>query len=336
MQFVMWFGGLRGAIAFALALNFPDERSRPTVISCTIFIVMFTTVRPLDRYLYLCFSPSYTYSRLTPHSFPLSLLYLFIHHQLLMGSATGAVVKAAGLSRAGMRECLSEAEHGGGDDDEEAAAADGHARDDGGEEALLLLGPVQSLKARWKKFDRGVLKGMFRYQQPPPASSAAERDPSRAESQMSLNGGGAGGNPGAADIFLRVRQQCNDPFFSSEAPLERGGRTARFRRRPASHAEQPSQSAAAAQRRSSTLRQAAASFGGGGGLGKQQQQQQQRNNERGSSLLQASGGAAGECGAGEGIADLRQSLLDSHATLAARTLPASTDHHDNGAEQSEA
>jgi hypothetical protein len=222
-----------------------------------------------------------------------------------------------------MRECLSEAEHGGGDDDGEEAAADGHAPDG----ALLRHGPLQSLKARWKKFDRGVLKGMFRYQPPPLPSSAAQHDPSRAESQMSLNGGasGAGGNPGAADIFLRVRQQCNDPFFSSEVPLERGGR-ARFRR-PASHAEQPSESAAA-QRRSSTLRQTAASFGGGG-LG-----QQQRDGRV--SSLQASGGAASEFGAGEGIADLRQSLLDSHAALAVRTLPASTDHHDDGAEQSEA
>jgi sodium/hydrogen exchanger 8 len=70
MQFVMWFGGLRGAIAFALALNFPDESSRPTVISCTIFVVMFTTVRrpSAARYL-LVLSPSSTYPRLTNSPF---------------------------------------------------------------------------------------------------------------------------------------------------------------------------------------------------------------------------------------------------------------------------
>ncbi|GJQ11243.1 hypothetical protein GpartN1_g3034.t1 [Galdieria partita] len=47
-QFIMWFSGLRGAIAFALSLNFPtqgaDNEVRRAVISTTLSIVLFTVI----------------------------------------------------------------------------------------------------------------------------------------------------------------------------------------------------------------------------------------------------------------------------------------------------
>eukprot|EP00188_Purpureofilum_apyrenoidigerum_P002743 Plantae.Rhodophyta-Purpureofilum_apyrenoidigerum.ctg28036.p1 GENE.Plantae.Rhodophyta-Purpureofilum_apyrenoidigerum.ctg28036~~Plantae.Rhodophyta-Purpureofilum_apyrenoidigerum.ctg28036.p1 ORF type:complete len:583 (-),score=97.74 Plantae.Rhodophyta-Purpureofilum_apyrenoidigerum.ctg28036:63-1811(-) len=45
-QFIMWFSGLRGAIAFALSLNFPggNELTRRVVISTTLAIVLFTVI----------------------------------------------------------------------------------------------------------------------------------------------------------------------------------------------------------------------------------------------------------------------------------------------------
>jgi sodium/hydrogen exchanger 8 len=42
-QIVLWYAGLRGAIAFGLSLDFPTA-SRPYVVSTTIFVVLFTTV----------------------------------------------------------------------------------------------------------------------------------------------------------------------------------------------------------------------------------------------------------------------------------------------------
>lgn len=47
-QFIMWFSGLRGAVAFALSLNFPSingsDETRKAVISTTLAVVMFTTI----------------------------------------------------------------------------------------------------------------------------------------------------------------------------------------------------------------------------------------------------------------------------------------------------
>ncbi|EME27323.1 monovalent cation:H+ antiporter-1, CPA1 family [Galdieria sulphuraria] len=47
-QFIMWFSGLRGAIAFALSLNFPTQGAnsevRRAVISTTLSIVLFTVI----------------------------------------------------------------------------------------------------------------------------------------------------------------------------------------------------------------------------------------------------------------------------------------------------
>lgn len=44
-QFIMWFSGLRGAIAFALSLNFPgsNETTRRVVISTTLVCSHCTT-----------------------------------------------------------------------------------------------------------------------------------------------------------------------------------------------------------------------------------------------------------------------------------------------------
>jgi len=48
-QFIMWFSGLRGAIAFALSLNFPTQGTdggevRRAIISTTLSIVLFTVI----------------------------------------------------------------------------------------------------------------------------------------------------------------------------------------------------------------------------------------------------------------------------------------------------
>jgi len=44
-QFIMWFSGLRGAIAFALALHLPfDEETKKVLVSTTLVIVLFTIV----------------------------------------------------------------------------------------------------------------------------------------------------------------------------------------------------------------------------------------------------------------------------------------------------
>lgn len=45
MQFIMWFSGLRGAIAFALSLNLPiDNETRHVIITSTLILVLFTTL----------------------------------------------------------------------------------------------------------------------------------------------------------------------------------------------------------------------------------------------------------------------------------------------------
>lgn len=44
-QFIMWFSGLRGAIAFALALHLPfDDETKHVIVSTTLVIVLFTVV----------------------------------------------------------------------------------------------------------------------------------------------------------------------------------------------------------------------------------------------------------------------------------------------------
>ena len=185
-----------------------------------------------------------------------------------------------------------EAEH----EDESVAGWDAVGED--GEP--VELGRVQKVKLRWKKFDR-ILKGLFRFQPP----LAAERDPSwarsRAGSQISIN---VDDGPAAADIFLRVRQQCNDPFFNDSPVRNERGQT--LFRRPASYAEQPSE-IAASQRRSSALRQAAFSFGG----------QPHHGRESPPSL------------SGVASVGLRQSLLDSQVMLGTLKLPAGTGDDNN-------
>ena len=45
MQFIMWFSGLRGAIAFALALNLDiDNEVRHVIVTATLILVLFTTL----------------------------------------------------------------------------------------------------------------------------------------------------------------------------------------------------------------------------------------------------------------------------------------------------
>ena len=45
MQFIMWFSGLRGAIAFALSLNLQiDQEVRHVIVTSTLILVLFTTL----------------------------------------------------------------------------------------------------------------------------------------------------------------------------------------------------------------------------------------------------------------------------------------------------
>ena len=45
MQFVMWFSGLRGAIAFALSLSLDiDNEIRHVIVTSTLILVLFTTM----------------------------------------------------------------------------------------------------------------------------------------------------------------------------------------------------------------------------------------------------------------------------------------------------
>jgi sodium/hydrogen exchanger 8 len=45
MQFIMWFSGLRGAIAFALSLNLQiNEEVRHVIVTSTLILVLFTTL----------------------------------------------------------------------------------------------------------------------------------------------------------------------------------------------------------------------------------------------------------------------------------------------------
>lgn len=45
MQFIMWFSGLRGAIAFALSLNLQvDDETRHIIVTSTLILVLFTTL----------------------------------------------------------------------------------------------------------------------------------------------------------------------------------------------------------------------------------------------------------------------------------------------------
>jgi len=58
MQIMLWFAGLRGAVAFALALNFRGS-SRNVIVTTTLAVVLFTTfvlgslTAPLVRFLKL-------------------------------------------------------------------------------------------------------------------------------------------------------------------------------------------------------------------------------------------------------------------------------------------
>lgn len=58
MQFIMWFSGLRGAIAFALSLNLQvDNDTRHIIVTSTLILVLFTTLflggstLPMMKYL---------------------------------------------------------------------------------------------------------------------------------------------------------------------------------------------------------------------------------------------------------------------------------------------
>ena len=58
MQVIMWFSGLRGAIAYALSLHLEfDEEIRKVVVTTTLIVVLFTTIvlgggtMPLMKYL---------------------------------------------------------------------------------------------------------------------------------------------------------------------------------------------------------------------------------------------------------------------------------------------
>jgi sodium/hydrogen exchanger 8 len=45
MQFIMWFSGLRCAIAFALSLNLQiNEEVRHVIVTSTLILVLFTTL----------------------------------------------------------------------------------------------------------------------------------------------------------------------------------------------------------------------------------------------------------------------------------------------------
>jgi sodium/hydrogen exchanger 8 len=45
MMVIMWFSGLRGAIAYALSLHLEfEEDVRKVIVTTTLFVVLFTTV----------------------------------------------------------------------------------------------------------------------------------------------------------------------------------------------------------------------------------------------------------------------------------------------------
>ena len=45
MMFIMWFSGLRGAIAYALALHLAfDKEKKKVIVTTTLIIVLFTTI----------------------------------------------------------------------------------------------------------------------------------------------------------------------------------------------------------------------------------------------------------------------------------------------------
>lgn len=43
-QFIMAYGGLRGAMAFSLATTLPGDDYKDTLVTTTLFIILFTTV----------------------------------------------------------------------------------------------------------------------------------------------------------------------------------------------------------------------------------------------------------------------------------------------------
>merc|ERR1711915_1005668 len=59
MMVIMWFSGLRGAIAYALSLHleFEDQETRKVLVTTTLVVVLFTTIvlgggtMPLMKYL---------------------------------------------------------------------------------------------------------------------------------------------------------------------------------------------------------------------------------------------------------------------------------------------
>jgi sodium/hydrogen exchanger 8 len=185
MQAVMWWGGLRGAIAYALALNWPNPEQQPYVVSGTIFVVLFTTVG--------------------------------------QGPPTGAIVKAMGLSMSG-------GEHGSMADRSTmgSSMAPGHGDSShaggGDSEQLSMAGPsllrrrkgkslLGKLVKQWQAFDKRVVYGWLRNTplhdvQQGGRGHATERSATAGMSQMTF----AGQVPPEDDIFMMIRQECNDPM----------------------------------------------------------------------------------------------------------------------------
>jgi NhaP-type Na+/H+ or K+/H+ antiporter len=160
MQAVMWWGGLRGAIAYALALNWPNDAQQPYIVSCTIFIVLLTTVG--------------------------------------QGPPTGFIVKTMGLSMSDSehaeRSTMASSSMGMRHPDESAAGGGDQSEQLG--PSLLRRRPGKSLLGKltrkWQEFDKRVVYGYLRNAplHQGVRGQATERSATAGMSQMTFGGQG--------------------------------------------------------------------------------------------------------------------------------------------------
>ena len=179
-------------------------------------------------------------------------IFIVLFTTIGMGSTTGSVVKAAGL--AGVRGSTASLSEGAIHDMEAPSLAEGRLPSlAGAGDGDRPLSCAEKVLLRWKTFDKKYLYAMFRsLPEQRPASrlesslagpAGSPRTPRGNQPSETLDEEGHAATMHVDDLFLSIRQQCNDPFFGAGAQLAQGvgndGLRHRARTTHTFHAEPP-------------------------------------------------------------------------------------------------